>query len=255
MAGDRCNTTVYNTHMTTQARNIDCEQHGSAPAVFACIHLAQGVGCGYFVDDEHHDDTPRACCAACHTLAAADRDYVPVCSKCAASMQREHSSHGVAGLEAPATDEQLQNFFTACMATAQARNRIIVDQFGMSSGGTWFYDDETATLTTGPADARRMICDVELVGSFSHTMQTWLWAWANGSLPQNRRQRVGRLRTFGDVRGIPIWTQASPFDCDIPNAWGLTLVAAVLLDAEAVYRMPGSEQDWFALLYNVRAPN
>jgi hypothetical protein len=241
--------------MPTHAQNSECEQHGSSPAVFACQHLAEGVGCGYFVDDEDHDDTPRACCAACHSLAAADRDYKPVCSRCAASMQREHSSHGVAALEAPATDEQLQTFFTACMATAQARNRLVDDKYGMSRDGRWHYNEEAATLTIGTADAPRMICDVHFVGSFSHAMQTWLWAWANGSLPPRMRQRVGRLRTFGDVRGIPIWTQASPFDCDIPNAWGLTLVAAVLLDAEAVYRMPGAEQDWFALLYNLRAPS
>lgn len=230
---------------------VTCEFHGLQATAFACVHLARGVGCGY-VDDP---GTPsRAWCAACE-LRREPAELGPMCGHCFAALRNEHTAHGVTALDAPATTQQLDEFFAACLAEIKARNRIVDERYGLSQPGVWHYDADAATLTIGEAHAPRMVCDVQLVGGFSHSMQTWLWAWAHGGVAAHQRRLTQRLHSFGDVRGIPTWTTATPVACDVGNAWGFTAGAAVLLNADAVYRMPGDDYDWFALLFDVRAPN
>ena len=219
------------------------------------MHLAEGVGCGYYDTAAAAEGaTAGAWCAACE-IRAAPCDFKPVCNQCFIALRGEHTGYGVMALDAPATTEQLHTFFSRCISEIKIRNRVMDDRYGLSQPGEWHYNADQATLTIGALSAPRMVCDVQLVGGFSHPMQTWLWAWAHAGVSFGQRRLTQRLRSFGDVRGIPTWTTATPFACDVGNAWGFTAGAAVLLNADAVYRMPGDDYDWFALLFNVRAPN
>lgn len=91
---------------------------------------------------------------------------------------------------------------------------------------TWTFPDKTATA---PA---------QILGSYSPSGGTWMWAWANESiLPAMSRDSLA-VRTWAEANGHDAFTIPRP-DADAEQAASLVAVAVRVTKATGYYRAPG----------------
>jgi hypothetical protein len=76
------------------------------------------------------------------------------------------------------------------------------------------------------------------VGSTSTTTKTWLWGWANESLPTSVTARICEVRDFGNSEALSQLTEPKLPDEEYLG-WDLTAIAAEIIGAKGAYRCPG----------------
>jgi len=244
---------------------ISCDAHGDTRVTYVCSHVATGVACGFHAPADPNDPWPDATCDACRETAdratepgAIDDQITLLCTHCweAARRLNERVPPLARGRAARFTAKERDRFVEgACrdlherQESAQARWKV-----GLGSNATeymkWRFDDEAMTLTFSD-DERRVIATVRMVGSYSTRSNSFQWAWATFGEGHPNGHAAGLLRAFGDVRGVDALTRTS-WACEIEEAWDMAAIAAYLLGAEAVYRMPYEHTFWFMLLDDMR---
>ena len=74
-------------------------------------------------------------------------------------------------------------------------------------GNSWNADLQAGTISFGPT----LTFNVEVLGTFSHSSETWLWAWANKQLELSDgllRQAL-QLKAYGETHGIDLLRNAT----------------------------------------------
>jgi hypothetical protein len=112
------------------------------------------------------------------------------------------------------------------------------EEFHLSSWSRWDYDLKRGTLTFSQDGVPKVRASIQVIGTTSISGGTWMWGWANDSLPLNVTKEVAKVREFGATENIPeLKEQELPDDEHL--GWGLTAVAAKMLGAMGAYRCPG----------------
>src|ERR1700730_8286285 len=117
-------------------------------------------------------------------------------------------------------------------------NKLCEQEFRISSWPRWDYELERGTLTFSQDGAPKVLASIHVIGTTSISGETWMWSWANESLPPNVTQAAARVRAFGEAENIPELKEAELPD-DEYLGWGMTAVAARVLGAKGAYRCPG----------------
>jgi hypothetical protein len=99
----------------------------------------------------------------------------------------------------------------AAIATAVERvdrkNAALARDFGFGSEERWDVSQETGELRLQFADGHAVRAQVQIVGSFDG--ETWMWAWANESVLDERKRAAQTLRTIGRRKGWDLLTTAT----------------------------------------------
>jgi len=95
--------------------------------------------------------------------------------------------------------------------------------------------------------AAKVLAQIQAVGSTSTTSNTWLWGWANESLPTSVTARICEVRDFGNSEALAKLTEPKLPDQEYLG-WELTAIAAQIIGAKGAYRCPG-ERGFLYLLY------
>jgi hypothetical protein len=117
-------------------------------------------------------------------------------------------------------------------------NELCEREFRISSWPRWNYDFARGTLTFSQEGVPKVRASIQVIGTTSISGKTWLWSWANKSLPPNVTKAAAKVRAFGATENIAeLKEQELPDDEHL--GWGLTAVAAKVLGAMGAYRCPG----------------
>lgn len=108
----------------------------------------------------------------------------------------------------------------------------------------WLLDQDAGTLTFGGMT----VCAAQVLGSQSDAAETWLWAWANSSVPEHVARDAVAVRKYGTDHGIEELTRDElPLGGSITGE-ALALIASELTHADAYYRGPFEGGAVFVLL-------
>ena len=250
--------------MSDGRKRVECDRHGQTPAAFVCQHLLGGVACGYHGSDEDEADPwPDAWCDLCEATFQRDGEWTDanepkinlLCTGCYEEA-RERNERLLPPLhpgQLAVTEHELQALAQEAFSRCDLRQEQVKQLWpAFSEAERWFYDDESRTIRFFDDPAKVfLVADVTIVGSLSTRSNTWLWSWGNEQYGPRDIGHMGRLRVFGEVRGIerfhqPLWS------AEEVDAWEVTQIAAELLGAEAIYRMPLDHLFVFLLLDNFR---
>jgi hypothetical protein len=125
-------------------------------------------------------------------------------------------------------------------------------QFGIGAPGRYELDLPTATIRFfDPEDHPRATARLQVAGSWSPTGESWMWGWANDSLPVAATQALAAVRERGERDAVPSLT-AGVVASDEGDAWSLVSLAADVTQAECVYRAAGPKSHLFLLLFDLR---
>ena len=134
--------------------------------------------------------------------------------------------------------EQFLKFRHESVHELMRLNELCEQEFHISSWPRWDYDLDFGTLTFSQDGVPRVVASIQVVGTTSISGGTWLWAWANQSLPANVTQAMSKVLAFGKAEDITELIESERED-DEYIGWAMTAVAANGLKAKGAYRCPG----------------
>jgi hypothetical protein len=135
------------------------------------------------------------------------------------------------------TEEQYREFQLAAHHELTELNSVCEREFSIGHWERWDYDGDAGTITFSEAGIPKVIADVQLVGTTSTRSNTWLWGWANESVPRSITQLIEKVRAFGQTESLPELIETSWPD-DEYHGWEMTEIAAKLIHARGAYRAP-----------------
>lgn len=98
----------------------------------------------------------------------------------------------------------------------------------------WLLDQGAGTITFGGEKA----FPAQVLGTRADSSRTWLWAWANPSVPEHVTSDARVIRAYGEQHGIEEFTRAELPLTETVSGEALALIASQLTDADAYYRGP-----------------
>ena len=131
----------------------------------------------------------------------------------------------------------------------QERNRAWMEDYGLQGCQyVWTFDDAQLVFRPGSDE---VVADICVLGSVSETEGTFLWAWANETIPEHARRGLERVREFGDRNELesltkPVWPGGRS------DGLEMAAVAGRVLDAAGVWVAPTGDATLFFALSNLR---
>ncbi|MEH0986403.1 DUF6882 domain-containing protein [Micromonospora sp. CPCC 205556] len=140
---------------------------------------------------------------------------------------------------------------------AAARNRVgqrqgrMIAEHGLSGDVQyhWSMDDGTIVWSRGGRDF--LHGRITVIGSVDHVQRTWLWSWANDSLPSAALGDIADVRRHGEEHAFPLLVWPS-FRADPTPVAQARIVAADVLAAEGLWFEPGDELDLHFAIHELR---
>lgn len=90
-------------------------------------------------------------------------------------------------------------------------------------------------MVTFKVDDDLVFREVEIVGTYNTSDQTFMWAWDNPSVDEDLQEVAGMVREYGETYGIASFT-THHLKCSEDDAWNFAAVACHLAEAEGAYR-------------------
>ena len=131
----------------------------------------------------------------------------------------------------------------------QERNRAWMENYGLRECPyVWTVDDAQLVFSSG---GNQVIADICVLGSVSEAEGTFLWAWANDTIPEHARRGLERVREFGDRNDLGLLTKPEwpGGGCD---GLEMAAVAGRVLDAAGVWVAPTGDVTLYFALSNFR---
>ena len=145
------------------------------------------------------------------------------------------------------TTEQFSKFSHDACHELMRLNENCDQEFHILSWPRYDYDLKSGTLIFSKDDIARVITSIQVVGTTSKSEGTWLWSWANASLPTNVTEEMKKVRAFGETENLSELTEPYALD-DEYKGWEMTGIAAKTLSAKGAYRCP-SEDGFIYFVY------
>ncbi|MFD7455101.1 DUF6882 domain-containing protein [Kitasatospora sp. NPDC059827] len=122
----------------------------------------------------------------------------------------------------------------AARERAHSRQALMVERFGLSGDVQYHWSLDDARITWSRAGKVFLAGRLTMLGSVSLAQRSWLWSWANDSLPPAALGDVERVRRYGEENGFPVLPWPS-FDHRPELVAEARMVAASVLDAEGIW--------------------
>jgi hypothetical protein len=96
----------------------------------------------------------------------------------------------------------------------------------------WNVDMPKGEISFGP----NLVFPIQVLGTFSHSSKTWLWAWANtkSGLPESITQQAEQLKKYGEENEIEL-LRNSEFDAAKGDLHLIGLIASGMFNSSGYY--------------------
>jgi len=128
-------------------------------------------------------------------------------------------------------------FLRVCMAELRAKTMGHQTGWGLGKSENWSLDLSQGDLLFTFVDGVVATCPAQIVGSLDSGDGSWLWAWANPSIPESLQADSLLVRNYGEQHKIERLTSPE-WPCTEQEAWCMAALACKLSGAQGVYRGP-----------------
>ncbi|MEU1224874.1 DUF6882 domain-containing protein [Streptomyces sp. NPDC005828] len=122
----------------------------------------------------------------------------------------------------------------AARERARSRQALMIERHGLSGDVQYHWSMDDARITWSRNGTEFLTGRITMIGSVSLSRETWLWSWADDSLPPAVLGDVDQVRAFGEANGFPVLPWPG-FEYDPALVAEARMVAASVLDAEGLW--------------------
>ncbi|GAA2119844.1 hypothetical protein GCM10009759_68240 [Kitasatospora saccharophila] len=138
----------------------------------------------------------------------------------------------------------------AARERARARQALLAERLAPPGDVQYRWSMDEARITWSRGGTAFLTGRLTMIGSVSLPRQTWLWAWANDSLPPAVLGDIERVRHYGERHGHPVLPWPG-FDHHPELVAEARLVAAAVLDADALWAEHGEDTQLHFLIHDL----
>ncbi|MEV0170434.1 DUF6882 domain-containing protein [Streptomyces sp. NPDC050803] len=142
---------------------------------------------------------------------------------------------------------------SAARERARARQALMVERYGLSGDVQYNWSMDDARITWSRDEQVFLTGRLTMIGSVSLAQQSWLWSWANDSLPRAVLGDIERVRRFGEAHDYPALPRPG-FAYDPELVAEARMVAASVLDAEGLWADSTDNVQLHFLLHDLSQP-
>jgi hypothetical protein len=146
------------------------------------------------------------------------------------------------------------DFLDECFEELRTLQEANGEKWGIDDCERWDVDQDQGFIvfTNTRTAHRRLVGQVQIIGSFDTTDDTWLWAWANPTVRPALQADSLQLKAYGEEQGLDQLTEAK-WEGEELDAWMMTALAVKLLGAEGAYRGPAGRLHIFMVFRGLKA--
>lgn len=137
------------------------------------------------------------------------------------------------------TDELVQ-LIADSHVEAMAKQEMAIERWSLGSAGRWNADLEQGTISFTFAD-HVVTGEVQVIGSYALTAGTWLWGWANQSIPEPVTRAAQSVPALAAREGLGILGEPQ-LSMPAEMADDFAMIAVKAADLDGWYRGPTSDK-------------
>lgn len=133
---------------------------------------------------------------------------------------------------------ELAQLIVECHVEVLSKQARAVEQWGIGSAERWSADLAAGTIAFEFAD-HVIVGEAELLGTYALNPGTWLWGWANGSVPESRTGASREVRALASRPGLAVLAEPR-LDIPADMADDLANIAVAAAGLDGWYRGPST---------------
>lgn len=152
----------------------------------------------------------------------------------------------------PSHDHELwESVVQDARGRVQRRQARTIERYGLSGDVQYFYSLDDGTITWSRGGREFLRGRITMIASVNTGLGTWLWAWANESLPHAVLGDVDRIHRYGVEHSFPllVWPD---FRADEKPVGQARIVAADLLEADLLWRSRSGDLEVHLAVHDLR---
>ena len=149
----------------------------------------------------------------------------------------------------PQSDREYNNLLLDCIREVTEKNAVLVDRYGIGHV-RWDLDQEIGDLVFSDNGIPKVKAKVVVAGTYSLEFGTWLWGWANTSILKHLTNDALRVKTYGELHGIPDLVERKT-EATEGEAWGFAALSCRILDGKGVYMGPAGNTYVFMVMTQI----
>ena len=145
------------------------------------------------------------------------------------------------------SDEEWQTFVAYAKELLTQRQRETLDAFGIDSGGQYHWDMDKGEIVFTRDGRQEAAATLHYVGAVAQSSGTWMWSWANPSVPEVARERMLEVRNYGFEHGFKRLIEGE-WPAELEDGRDMTAVAAAVIGADGFFHDHVNDLSaWFLL--------
>jgi hypothetical protein len=148
-------------------------------------------------------------------------------------------------------DQEFDQLLEASFAELQMKTAAHQAGWGFGKFDRWNMDMDRGDLIFSNRDGTTATCPAQVIGSHDSVDGTWMWAWANASIPESLRIDAQKVKEYGESHEIERLITPE-FAADEMVAWTMTALAAKLCESQGAYRGPAGRNAVFMTFREVK---
>ncbi|MBC7856885.1 MAG: hypothetical protein IAF94_25930 [Pirellulaceae bacterium] len=149
-----------------------------------------------------------------------------------------------------ATSKEFQYLLDSSVKELQVKNSAH-QSWGLGKFDRWDLDQDTGTLVFSNPDGSTVTTTAQIIGSFSTSDNSWLWAWDNPSIEGKLKQDALQVKAYGEEHGIERLTTRKWTGTE-EDAWAMAALAVKLCGSEGAYRGPSGNSYVFITFRDIK---
>jgi len=138
----------------------------------------------------------------------------------------------------------------AARERAAEKQFAMIERFKLADNTRYHWSMDDARITWSRGGATFLSGRITVIGSVSESEQSWLWSWANPSLPALVLGEIDRVRRYGEANNFPL-LQWKAFHSHPNMVAEARAVAASVLDAEGLWTDAEREVQMHFLIHDL----
>jgi hypothetical protein len=127
---------------------------------------------------------------------------------------------------------------------------VMVERFGLSGDVQYHWSMDEARIAWSRGGVVFLTGRITMIGSESLSQRTWLWSWANDSLPRTVLGDIDHVRRFGEAHDFPVLPWEG-FEYHPELVAEARAVAASVLEAEGLWTDTADDVQLHFLLHDL----